>query len=399
MTESRQEDAPRTGNAPGEPTTVLAGGQVLTPAGWVETDVTLSGGRIASVSSAGSRAVGSVIVEVGGLHVVPGLVDIQINGGFGHDFTQNPETIWDVGKRLPEHGVTAFLPTVITSPEEMITNAMGVMNEGPPGGYKGAIPIGLHLEGPLLSQIRSGTHDTRYLRSPTAVTTDAWSPEEGVRMVTLAPELPGALELIEALAEQGVVVSLGHSNATYDDALAGFQSGATVGTHLYNAMSALHHRDPGLVGALLAEREIVAEIIADGIHTHPAAVRIAWEAKKPDHLVLVTDAMAAMGMGRGRFVISSVDVLVDGTGPRNADGVLAGSALTMDQAIRNLIAFTDCSLGEAIATATANPARTIGDPGRGVLEEGARADITVLGPDLDVELTLVGGTITHRRPS
>ncbi|MEN8235901.1 MAG: amidohydrolase family protein, partial [Actinomycetota bacterium] len=225
--------------------------------------------------------------------------------------------------------------------------------------------------------------------------TDTWSPETGVRMVTLAPELPGALDVITALAERGILVSIGHSNATYDEAIAGLHAGAAIGTHLYNAMSALHHREPGLVGALLAEPEVAAEIIVDGIHSHPKAVRIAWDAKGPDKLVLITDAMAAMGMGHGQFIISSVDVFVDETGPRNASGVLAGSALTMDDAVRNLAAFAGCSNEEAIGAATANPAKTIGDAERGVLVVGARADITLLDQGLGVVATMVGGAVVH----
>jgi N-acetylglucosamine-6-phosphate deacetylase len=364
----------------------------------VVADLLIRNGRIAAIGEADSTESADV-TRVDGLYVAPGYIDIQINGGFGHDFTLNPETIWDVGARLPEFGVTAFLPTVITSPPGTLTEAQRTMADGPPEGYAGAVPMGLHLEGPMLSPQQSGTHDTRFLREPAAVATDTWSPDTGVRMVTLAPELPGALDLIEALVGRGVVVSIGHSNATYGEAMAGLTSGATVGTHLYNAMSALHHREPGLVGALLSERGVAAEIIVDGIHSHPSAVRIAWNAKGPDKVVLITDAMAAMGMGHGTFVISSIDVYVDETGPRNANGVLAGSTLTMDEAVRNLVAFAGCSQAEAIGAATANPSAVIGDAERGVLEVGARADIAVLDSDLDVAFTLVGGRVVFDRTS
>ncbi|MEN8114380.1 MAG: N-acetylglucosamine-6-phosphate deacetylase [Actinomycetota bacterium] len=376
-------------------TMLLRNGRVLTPGGIAVADLVVNDGRITAIAPGAAAGDGATVIDAGDLLVVPGYIDIQINGGFGHDFTQNPETIWDVGARLPEYGVTAFFPTVITSPPETFVEAQRVMTDGPPEGYAGAVPIGLHLEGPMLSPKQPGTHDTLYLREPAEVATDTWGPETGVRMVTLAPELPGALDLITALAERGIVVSIGHSNATYDEAVAGFRAGATVGTHLYNAMSALHHREPGLVGALLAEPEVAAEIIVDGIHSHPKAVRIAWDAKGPDNLVLITDAMAAMGMGHGEFVISSINVFVDETGPRNASGVLAGSALTMDEAVRNLAEFAGCSAEEAIGAATANPAAAISDAERGVLEAGARADITLLDQGLGVVATMVGGAVVH----
>ena len=375
--------------------TIVAGGRLVTPEGVVRADLTIADGRVAAIEPSRPRRIADTVIDVDDQLIAPGLIDIQINGGFGLDFTNDPETIWEVGARLPRYGVTAFLPTVITSPAATVVEAQHVMTAGPPADYTGAVPIGLHLEGPMLSPKQPGTHDTLYLREPEAVAHDTWSPDTGVRMVTLAPELPGALHVIEALAENGVVVSIGHSDATYDEAVAGIRRGATVGTHLYNAMSAFRHREPGLVGALLDETELVTEIIVDGIHSHPAAVRVAWQAKGPEHFVLITDAMAAMGMGHGRFVISSIDVTVDEAGPRNANGVLAGSVLTMDEAVRNLAEFTGCSPAEAIGAATANPARVIGDPTRGVLEVGARADITILDADLNALLTLVAGKAVH----
>lgn len=375
--------------------TFVAGGRVLTPGGVVRADLAIKDGRVSAIGAIGDPMEGPDVIDARGLLVVPGLVDIQINGGFGLDFTNNPATMWEVGARLPEYGVTTFLPTVITSPASTVAEAQRVMAEGPPDGYMGAVALGLHLEGPMLSPKQPGTHDTLYLREPEAVAIDTWSPATGVRMVTLAPELPGALDVIEALVERGIVVSIGHSDATYDEAVAGIRRGATVGTHLYNAMSALHHREPGLVGVLLDETDVAAEIIVDGIHSHPAAVRVAWQAKGPDRLVLISDAMAAMGMGNGRFVISSVDVFVDETGPRNASGVLAGSVLTLDEAVRNLAEFTGCSPAEAIGAATANPARVIGEVERGVLETGARADITILDENLNVLLTLVDGEVVY----
>ncbi|MEN8115273.1 MAG: N-acetylglucosamine-6-phosphate deacetylase, partial [Actinomycetota bacterium] len=181
---------------------LLRGGQVLTPDGFVAADLAIADGYVAAIEPHGQGSEDGVVLDIDGLLVVPGYIDIQINGGFGHDFTQSPATIWDVGARLPEYGVTAFFPTVITSPPETFVEAQRIMTDGPPEGYTGAIPMGLHLEGPMLSPKQPGTHDTLYLREPAAVATDTWSPETGVRMVTLAPELPGALDVITALAER-----------------------------------------------------------------------------------------------------------------------------------------------------------------------------------------------------
>ncbi|MDJ0924789.1 MAG: N-acetylglucosamine-6-phosphate deacetylase [Acidimicrobiia bacterium] len=360
-------------------------------------DLVIADGRIASIDEPGGQRADGVVVDVSDLWLVPGFVDIQINGAFGHDFTQNPETIWDVGRRLPEHGVTAFLPTVISSPQVNVVEAQHVIDQGPPTDYLGATPIGLHLEGPMLSPEQAGTHDASHLREPAEVATGSWSPETGVRMVTLAPELPGALELIAQLVDRGVTVSVGHSNATYDEALFGFRWGATAGTHLFNAMPRFHHRDPGPIGAILSEPDVAAGVIVDGIHCHPSAVRVAWQAKGPDRFVLVTDAMAAMGMGQGDFTIGGVDVSVNDMGPRNVDGALAGSSLVMDEAVRNLRVFADCSPRQAVLAATANPARVIGDNQRGLIEVDRRADIAMLDGDLNVVATLVGGAVLYDR--
>lgn len=378
--------------------TVLTGGEILTPSGWVTSDVTIDNGLIGAIDSADERRGQGPVIDISGLRLIPGLIDLQINGGFGHDFTNDPETIWEVGALLPKHGVTAFLPTIITAPPTTTNLALRVLSAGPPDGYLGAVPIGLHIEGPMLSPRRRGTHDPALLREPAEVQTDSWHPRNGVRMVTLAPELPGSLDLIAELADRGGVVSLGHSDANCMQAVEGFGRGATVATHLFNAMSPFHHRDPGMVGAVLELTDVTAELIVDGIHSHPGAVRLAWAMKKPDRLVLITDAMAAMGMGHGQFSIGNIDVIVDDTGPRNSAGDLAGSNLTLDSAVRNLQEFTNCSQAEAIGAATANPARVLGDITRGRIETGARADLAVVRRNLDIAMTFVGGEMAYAAP-
>lgn len=364
----------------------------MTPDGVRVADLIVEGGRIAAIGNSDSRRAG-VAIDAANLLVVPGFIDLQINGGTGHDFTSDPETIWEVGAHLPASGVTAFLPTIVTSPSGTVAKSREVVASGPPEGYLGAVPVGLHLEGPMLSPEQLGTHDPNSLRAPGSELAEGWSPEGHVRMVTLAPELSGAYAIIEALSQRGVVVSLGHSDASYDQTIEGLRRGASFGTHLYNAMRPFHHREPGIIGALLAEPSVTVGIIVDGIHAHPGAVQIAWQAKKPDNLVLVTDAMAAMGMGEGAFDLGNVTVTVDETGPRNPTGDLAGSTLTLDRAIRNFISITGCSEVEAIAASTANPARVLGDPDRGKLEVGARGDVAVVDSDFNVKATLVAGEV------
>lgn len=289
-----------------------------------------------------------------------GLVDIQINGGFGHDFTEDPDSIWLVGERLSEFGVEAFLPTIISSPLGTVEKALAVLAQGHPANYQGARPLGLHVEGPMLAPSRRGTHPEQFLRLPSLEVVEGWTAAAGVSMVTLAPELPGARSVVEALLSEGVVVALGHSAATYEEAMAAFSWGITHVTHLFNAMPPFDHREPGPIGALLVQGQATAGLIVDGIHVHPATVAAAWKLLGPERLVLVSDAMAAAGLGDGSFSIGTIPVSVGEGRVVNAEGRLAGSSLILDQAVRNLVAFTGCSPSEAIAAATKNPLTVLG---------------------------------------
>ncbi len=289
-----------------------------------------------------------------------GLVDIQINGGFGHDFTEDPVSIWLVGERLAEFGVEAFLPTIISSPPGTVEKALAVLKQGPPADYRGARPLGLHVEGPMLAPSRRGTHPEQYLRSPSLEVIDGWTAAAGVLMVTLAPELPGARSVVEALLAEGVVVALGHSAATYEEATAAFTWGITHVTHMFNAMPPLDHRAPGPIGALLSQERVTAGLIVDGIHVHPATVAAAWRLLGPERMVLVSDAMAAAGLGDGSFSIGTIPVSVEEGRVVNSDGRLAGSSLLLDQAVRNLVTFTGCTESEAIGAASTNPLTVLG---------------------------------------
>ncbi len=363
-------------------------------------DLLVEDGLITAVHASGSWGVEDeehlLVVEADGLVVTPGWIDLQLNGGFGNDFTDDPECIWDVAAKLPKFGVTAFLPTIITSPLEKIQQALDVIQRGPPPGWQGALPLGLHLEGPFLNPAKKGAHNPAHLRLPDLDMARNWLPEHGVRLVTLAPELPNALQLTQYLRRRGVIVSAGHSMATYNQALVAFEAGIVYGTHLFNAMPPLAHREPGLAGALLTNPEATVGLIADGIHTHPAMVAMAWHCKGSDRITLVTDGMAALGMPPGQYRLGDIEVVVSEDSARLVDGTLAGSIATPDVALRNIQRFTGCSLREALETLTSTPAALLG-LNKGRIGVGYDADLTVIDAGGEVVMTVVAGRIVYRR--
>ena len=372
----------------------LRGARVVEPGVGVgpPTTVTLEGDRIAAIGDGAGGAAGH-IVDLDGMWLVPGLIDIQVNGAAGHDTTDDPSSIWAVGEAIAATGVTAFLPTIVTAPEGRINEALRVLAAGPPAGYRGATVLGLHLEGPFLSPQRYGAHDPALLRTPDAAFTDRWSRDAGVAIVTIAPELPGALELIRELAARGVVVSIGHSNATLDEARAGIDAGARYSTHLFNAMPALDHRRPGIAAAVLADERVTVGMIPDTIHIHPTVLDLAYRIAGPGRFSIVTDAMAALGMPHGTFRLGARDVTVDETGCRLPDGLLAGSNLRLDEGVRNMAAATGRGVETAVAAATTVPARLLGLADRGRITPGARADLTVVNPEFEAAGTIVDGRL------
>jgi N-acetylglucosamine-6-phosphate deacetylase len=240
-----------------------------------------------------------------------------------------------------------------------VDRAREVLLAGAPAGYAGAMPLGWHVEGPFISPKRNGAHNPDMLQAPDPGAVTDWSPATGVRMATLAPELPRALDMVEVLVANGVVVSAGHSAATVDEAKAGFDAGIRGVTHLFNAMSPLDHRDPGLPGAALADDRVTVWLIPDGLHVHPALVSIVRRAVGPERLAIVTDAIAALGMGPGQHRLAGRLIECDETSARLPSGTLAGSVLALDQAVRNLAAFTGCSLDDARLAVTAVPGRLL----------------------------------------
>ncbi len=370
---------------------MLAGRTLLPDGSFSETTVRIQDQRIDAVQ-AGIDPQADVVTSG---WIVPGLIDLQVNGGFGFDVTADPTTASALAVKLPTTGVTSFMPTIITSPLEQYPALLRAFKETVHRAM-GANILGVHLEGPFLSPARVGAHNPALLRAPSVDDYDRCMASGSVRMVTLAPELPGALALVRHLVARGVVVSAGHSNATYAQAQAGFEAGITWGTHLFNAMSPLGHREPGLAGALVAS-DVTSGLIVDGIHVHSAVVKAAWRAKGADGLTLVTDAMSAAGMPPGEYRLGDRQVFVDDSSARLADGTLAGSILHMDAAVRNVMAYTGCSLADAVRMASTTPARLLGIANRkGRIAPGCDADLVVLDESLHVAMTMVGGAVVHQ---
>jgi len=330
--------------------------------------------------------------------LVPGLIDIQINGCFGVDFVAADPDGWaEVSRRLPETGVTAFLPTFITAPVADLVAALRRTAALPPD-LGGARVLGVHVEGPFLAPDRHGAHDPALLRDPTPEAVDALIEAAPglLRMHTLAPERPGALAAIRRLVDAGVLVSVGHSDATAEQTEAAADAGARLVTHLFNAMRPLHHREPGVVGQGLADPRLTCGLIADLHHVAAPICRLAFAAA-PGRIVLVTDAVAAAGMPPGTYDLGGQQVSVDPLGlPRRPDGTIAGSGLRLDAAIANVVA-AGVDLRSAVDAASRLPADILGRPDLGRIEAGGTADLVWLGDDLSARATWLAGRLAFGR--
>ena len=334
----------------------------------------------------------SVVAEAGSGDdvIVPGFVDLHCHGGGGYTFTTgDPEAARGAAAFHLAHGTTTMLASLVSSRYELMRDATVAYR---PLAEAGVI-AGVHFEGPYLSGVRCGAQNPAYLRDPSPAELGALVElgEGGVRMVTVAPELPGAAEAISFLRDHGVLAAIGHTDATYEQTLAGVAAGATVGTHLFNGMRPPHHREPGPVVGLLAST-VVCELIADNIHLHPGMLAFAARAAGPDRAALITDAIDAAGMADGRYDLAGQEVVVAGRVARLArDGSIAGSTLTMDAALRNAVA-AGIPLVDAVAMAATTPARVLGlDDEVGALEAGLRADLVVLDARLNVKRVMRAG--------
>lgn len=357
-------------------------------------------GRITEVSEREKTELpaGTKVVDFGEAILAPGFIDIHIHGGAGVDAMRAPASeLPRMGKFLASHGVTGYFPTTVAAPIGDTCAALerlaGAIEAAESGGSAAARPLGIHLEGPFLSHKRRGVHPPENLATPTPEIFDRlWQAAHGrVRMMTIAPELPGALEVIAEAARRKVCVSIGHSDAEMPIAQQAARAGARHATHTFNAMRPLDHRDPGILGEVLSDDNLSADIIADGIHLSPAVVQLFLRAKGPERSVLITDAISATGMPDGRYQLGPIEVDVK-DGKCTSGGSLAGSVLTMDRAVRNVTQFSRWSLKDAVRAATLNAARAAGTiSDRGILAPGATADFVILNDRGEVLKTVIGG--------
>jgi N-acetylglucosamine-6-phosphate deacetylase len=325
--------------------------------------------------------------------IVPGLLDIQLNGAFGDDFADPSADLGRIARGLTRFGVTGFVPTVVTSPAEAYAPALHSLRRS--AGPLEARVLGVHIEGPFISPRYPGTHDPALLRLPDVAEAQAWLEAGDIRYLTLAPELPGALSLIPFLVDHGVRVSIGHTDATWAEAEAAVAAGATLATHLFNAMRPFRHRDPGVAGFVLAT-DVTAGVIADGHHVAFETLRLVARAKGPDQAYLVTDALSGLGLPPGRYRLAGREYISDGTCGRLPDGTLSGSLLPLNLALRNLVDFVGLAPAQAVRMATLTPARALGlDGSIGRIAVGRVADIALLDESWEVHATIVGGRLAH----
>ena len=335
-----------------------------------------------------------------GALLAPAYLDIHVHGGMGHDVMEpNADGLSRFEGFLAQHGVAAYLPTTVTAPEDHILRALDwlakrVEKDGGDGAGAEARPLGIHLEGPFISHARRGVHPPEYLVAPTLSRFDRyWQAARGhIKVMTIAPEVGEAIEVIREATRRGVCCSLGHSDSDLPTARTAIAAGAHHSTHTFNGMRPLDHRQPGLLGAILTDMAVTADIIADGIHLDPSVVQLFLRAKGPEAAVLITDAISATGMPDGRYRLGSFEVVVKGNECTRGK-TLAGSVLRLDQAVRNVMQFAGWTLQQSVQLASANPAAVIREKAKGVIAAGADADVVVLSPGGEVQKAIIGGRI------
>jgi N-acetylglucosamine-6-phosphate deacetylase len=376
--------------------------RLYTPVDEIENPLLLvEDGRISDVSSRSAREVPSdaSLVDFPEAVLVPGFVDIHMHGGAGLDLMRAaPSDLPRLGKFLITHGVTGYFATTVAAPLDVTCAALERLADAieTAAGSSDSVearPLGIHLEGPFLSHKRRGVHPPENLLAPTiAIFERLWQASRGhVRMLTIAPEIPGALEVIAEAARRKVCVSIGHSDAEMPVAQDAVKAGARHATHTFNAMRPLDHRDPGIIAEVLTDDQLTADIIVDGIHVAPPVVKLFLQMKGRERAVLITDAISATGMPDGRYQLGPIEVDVK-DGKCTANGSLAGSVLTMDRAVRNVTEFSGWSLRDAVQAATLNPARAAGLSGHhGILARGAEATFVALSAAGEVLKTIVRG--------
>jgi N-acetylglucosamine-6-phosphate deacetylase len=384
-------------------TAILHGTAVLPDREVLDSLVVLDGEQIAYAGPFDAARIpeGATHVEAGGLLVLPGLIDTHVHGTHGDDvMLHGADGIRRISARFPQYGTTAWLPSTISARHHELVDAIGWCVEAQRNPVDGAEIVGLHVEGPYINVKRKGAQPAEGVRDPNfKEVRELLEVAHGqMRVMTLAPELPGGLELIRLLVREGIIASMGHSDATYEQALEGIAAGATHATHLFNAMPPIHHRDPGLVTACLNEPEVLAEVIPDGVHLDPRIVRMAIRSKGPERVALITDAFSATGLPEGTHTLGPHQVTVEGPLCTLPNGTIAGSILTMNFAVRNAIEFAGVSLVDAVRMASLIPAQVAGCLERkGSLVAGKDADVTLLTPTFECQATWTRGRLVYQR--
>lgn len=346
------------------------------------------------------------VIEVpANFNAVPGFIDVHIHGAAGADtMDATKEALETMTVALPKEGTTSFLATTITQEKALIDRALEnvaqYIADQPAGGR--AEVLGLHLEGPFINDDKAGAQPLQYIIEPNLAQFEHWQQLSNgtIKLVTLAPEQPGGLELIRYLKENGVIASIGHTDATFEQVNEAIDAGANHVTHLFNQMRGLHHREPGVVGSAFLRKELKAEIIVDGVHVHPEMVKLAYRQKNSDGLILITDAMRAKCLKNGHYDLGGQDVTVKDGKAVLADGTLAGSILRLSDGVKNMVAYTGCTLKEAVEMASINPAKQLKIYDRkGSIAVGKDADIVILDEHLDVVMTICRGEISYSKES
>ncbi|MEA2015781.1 MAG: N-acetylglucosamine-6-phosphate deacetylase [Actinomycetota bacterium] len=341
------------------------------------------------------------IIDASDKYVVPGFIDIHMHGGGGFDAMDgNAEAIRKIAAAHSRFGTTAFLPTTMTMSRDKITRSLkGIRKAFEEGGTAAEI-LGIHMEGPYINVSRKGAQKEEEIKEASVEEFLEFEKVSGnlIRIITMAPEIPGALDFIKWLHEKGIIVSIGHTEATYEEVQESISAGASHVTHTFNAMSGLNHRKPGVVGAALTSPELMIEMIADGVHLHPAVMKIIVRTKEMEKIILITDAMRAAGMPDGLYELGGQEVIVADGQASLKDGTIAGSVLTLDKAVRNMVNLVGVSLPEAARMATVNPAKRLGiEDRKGSIETGKDADIVILDKNLEVDTTIAKGMVVYKR--
>lgn len=382
---------------------IIKNGTLITPFEKIEEGfLIIKMGRIAEVGIGQPRQITQAAEEIDarGLYVLPGFIDLHIHGGGGHDVMEKSfGALNEISKTLAKEGVTSFLPTTVTTSHEKLLAVTESVRKAMERGTEGAEILGVHLEGLYLNPKRAGAQPKEFMRRHSIEEVKQYIYASGgkVKILSLAPEMEGALDLVRFLDREGIVAAIGHSDASYEETLAAAEAGLRHATHTFNAMREFHHREPGALGAVLTLDSITAEVIADGVHVHPASIKILIKCKGYGKVVVISDAIMGMGAPDGEYELGGRRIIVQNGASRFEDGGIAGSVMSVGKGVKNLIRWLNLQLPQIIQMATFNPARAIGEEGRkGSLEVGKDADIIICDQELNVKMTMVRGQVAHQ---